>query len=62
MGISAQEQAHRAEDARQARHSTEMEGVTTDSVTRSDEDEYVRGNIDEQELIRRARVRYGAPD
>lgn len=61
MGISTEEKAARAEDVRQARHSTEMEGGLTDAVTRADEDAYARGDIDEAELIRRARARYGLP-
>lgn len=62
MRISEQEQARRAEAVRQARHSTEMEGVTTDAMTRADEDAYAAGAIDEGELMRRARARYGLPD
>lgn len=57
MSISDQERAERGEAVRQARQSSEMEGVVIDEVTRVDEDEYAAGLIDAEELIRRGFAR-----
>lgn len=46
-------QSDRAEDARRIRHSTEMEGGRTSDEARAIQDMYVRGEIDEEELMRR---------
>lgn len=43
----------------EAVHSGEMEGLQVDAATRSDADAYVAGRIDSDELVARARVRYG---
>jgi len=40
-------------------HSGEMEGLHVDRETRADADEYVAGRIDSDELVERARARYG---
>jgi hypothetical protein len=40
-------------------HSGEMEGVSVDAETRADADEYIAGKIDSDELVTRARKRYG---
>jgi len=40
-------------------HSGEMEGLPVDPATRADADEYVAGQIDPDELVERARARYG---
>ncbi|HET9655328.1 MAG TPA: antitoxin VbhA family protein [Kineosporiaceae bacterium] len=61
MSITPEEQARRAEDARRIRHSTEMEGGRTPDATMADQDAYVRGEIDEDEMVRRFRERYGLP-
>lgn len=59
MAISEEEKRQRAEAARQIRHSTEMEGGRTDDVARAMQDEYVRGEIDGDELIAKIRQRNG---
>lgn len=43
----------------EAVHSGEMEGLQVDPATRSDADAYVAGRIDSDELVARARRRYG---
>lgn len=40
-------------------HSGEMEGMHVDAATRADAAEYIAGNIDSDELVARARARYG---
>lgn len=40
-------------------HSGEMEGLHVDPETRADADAYVAGRIDSDELVARARARYG---
>ncbi|AXH37457.1 hypothetical protein DVJ78_17910 (plasmid) [Humibacter sp. BT305] len=40
-------------------HSGEMEGLHVTAATRADADEYVAGRIDSDELVERARARYG---
>ncbi|MFT8637898.1 MAG: antitoxin VbhA family protein [Pseudoclavibacter sp.] len=40
-------------------HSGEMEGMYVDAGTRADADEYIAGRIDSDELVARARKRYG---
>lgn len=59
MGSGGRDLAVRVEAVRQARHSSEMEGVVTDEVTRADEDEYAAGTIDAEELVRRGLARHG---
>ena len=43
----------------EAVHSGEMEGQGVTSATRADAAEYVAGRIDSDELVARARARYG---
>ena len=43
----------------EAVHSGEMEGLHVDPATRADTAEYVAGRIDSNELVARARARYG---
>lgn len=43
----------------EAIHSGEMEGIHVDAATRADADEYIAGRIDSDELVARARARYG---
>lgn len=59
MTISDEERARRAEAARRSRHSAEMEGGYVPAETQADQDAYVRGEIDEAEMVRRFRERYG---
>lgn len=61
--ISRQEMERRAWDLRQFRHSTEMEGGRLSEETERDLAQYVRGDVDEVELLRRVRERtFGRPD
>lgn len=57
--ISQEEQERRVEVARQFRHSTEMEGGRVSDAAQADFAAHARGEIDEAELLRRARQRYG---
>ncbi|MFZ2964437.1 MAG: hypothetical protein WA006_07125 [Rhodoglobus sp.] len=43
----------------EALHSGEMEGLHVDPATQADAAEYVAGRIDSDELVARARARYG---
>lgn len=43
----------------EAVHSGEMEGLHVDPATRADADAYIAGRIDSDELVARARTRYG---
>jgi len=49
----------RQRSVHEAEHSGEMEGLHVDSDTSSDADDYVAGRIDSDELVARARARYG---
>lgn len=49
--ISPEEQARRQHVIEQARHSTEMEGGRTDDEARAIQDQFVRGEITDTELI-----------
>jgi len=60
--ITAQERAEREEAVRQACHSIEMEGGTVTPETKADLDAYAQGEIDEPEMMRRYRARYGIAD
>ena len=53
MTITPEERARRAADALRIWHSTEMEGGRTSEAARAIQDLYVRGKIDEAELMRR---------
>ena len=57
--VSAEEQLLRAEDVRRIRHSTEMEGGFIPIEAQADQDAFARGEIDEEEMVRRARERFG---
>lgn len=59
VGISREEQDRRAERLRQFRHSTEMEGGRVPEAAERDLAQFVRGEIDEAEMLRRARAEYG---
>jgi Antitoxin VbhA len=50
------ERQRRVEDAI---HSNEMEGLHVNDDTLADADDYVAGRIDSDELVARARARYG---
>jgi hypothetical protein len=50
------ERQRRVEDAV---HSNEMEGLHVNADTLANADEYVAGRIDSDELVARARARYG---
>lgn len=51
--------ARRRRVVEEAIHSGEMEGLTVSVKGRQDADEYVAGRIDSDELVARARARYG---
>jgi uncharacterized membrane protein len=51
--IPPEERGRREADALRIRHSTEMEGGRTSEAARAIQDMYVRGEIDEAELMRR---------
>lgn len=53
------DQIERAERVAEAIHSTEMEGLSVDTHTLSDADEYIAGRISVDELVARAEARYG---
>ena len=57
--ITKAEQDRRAEEARQIRHSTAMEGGKSSAADRADQDAYVRGEITIDELVERAKAQYG---
>lgn len=57
--VTAREQAERGRRVGEAIHSGEMEGLHVTPATRADADEYVAGRIDSDELVARARARYG---
>ena len=49
----------RAASVVEATHSAELEGLTVSPASLADAQEYVRGDIDVDELGRRVRARYG---
>lgn len=51
--------AERESRVAEAIHSGEMEGLAVTAVGRQDAQEYVAGRIDSDELVARARARYG---
>ncbi len=51
--------AKRERAIRAARHTSELEGSSSTAETRADQDAYVRGEIDVQQLGARVRARYG---
>ncbi len=52
-------QAERARRVAEAVHSGEMEGLDVTPAGREDAQEYIAGRIDSDELVARARSRYG---
>lgn len=52
-------EAERARRVAEAIHSGEMEGFTVSAAGRADAEEYIAGRIDSDELVARARARYG---
>jgi hypothetical protein len=57
--IAESERAERQRRVEDAIHSNEMEGLHVNADTLADADEYVAGRIDSDELVARARARYG---
>ncbi|WP_091187182.1 antitoxin VbhA family protein [Paramicrobacterium humi] len=51
--------ARRRDAIRDARRSSELEGSRSTAATRHDQDAYVRGEINIEELGQRVRERYG---
>jgi hypothetical protein len=49
----------RAAAVAEATHSAALEGLTVSAATLADGEQYVRGDIDVDELGRRVRARYG---
>ncbi|MDF1489616.1 antitoxin VbhA family protein [Tessaracoccus caeni] len=52
-------EAERERRVAEAIHSGEMEGLSVTPAGRADAQEYVAGHIDSDELVARARARYG---
>jgi hypothetical protein len=52
-------QAERERRVAEAIHSGEMEGLHVSDAGRQDAQEYIAGRIDSDELVARARARYG---
>ena len=52
-------QAERERRVAEAIHSGEMEGLSVSPAGRADAQEYIAGRIDSDELVARARARYG---
>jgi hypothetical protein len=59
QAITESERAERQRRVEDAIHSNEMEGLHVNADTLADADEYVAGRIDSDELVARARARYG---
>lgn len=59
MTVEITEIEHRKRAIEDARRSSELEGSRSTEATRSDQDAYVRGEIDIEQLGRRVRSRYG---
>jgi hypothetical protein len=57
--ITGAERAERQRRVEDAVHSNEMEGLRVNGDTLADADDYVAGRIDSDELVARARARYG---
>lgn len=58
-GITAEESRRRAEDVARIAHSTEMEGGRVPDEAMADLAEFIDGDVDEAELLRRADARFG---
>jgi hypothetical protein len=59
VSISDAEKAERERRVAEAIHSGEMEGLSVSIEARSDSADYIAGRIDSDELVARARARYG---
>lgn len=60
MSTATTESAERRRRATEdARHSSELEGSRSTDATRADQDAYVRGEIDVDQLGQRVSARYG---
>lgn len=57
--VTTTTEAEREWRVAEAIHSGEMEGVHVSPAGRADAQEYVAGRIDSDELVARARARYG---
>lgn len=57
--VTATTQAERERRVAEAIHSGEMEGLHVTPAGREDAEEYIAGRIDSDELVARARARYG---
>ncbi|NTW39879.1 MAG: antitoxin VbhA family protein [Cellulomonadaceae bacterium] len=57
--VTTTTEAERERRVAEAIHSGEMEGVHVSPAGRADAQEYVAGRIDSDELVARARARYG---
>lgn len=57
--VTATTSVERAQRVADAIHSGEMEGLHVDAATQADAAEYIAGRIDSDELVARARARYG---
>jgi len=56
---SQAEQERRERAIRAARQTNQLEGTRSTDATRADQDAYVRGEIDVEQLGSRVRARYG---
>ncbi len=59
MTVEITEIEQRKRAVEDARRTSELEGTRSTEATRSDQDAYVRGEIDIEQLGRRVRSRYG---
>lgn len=59
MSETASEPVDRSRAVAEARRSSELEGARSTEATRADQDAYVRGEIDIDQLGDRVRARYG---
>lgn len=57
--ITTTTEAERERRVAEAIHSGEMEGLQVSPAGRADAQEYIAGRIDSDELVARARARYG---
>lgn len=57
--ITAEERAIRERLVAESIHSGEMEGLSVSDEARADNAEFIEGTIDADEVVRRARSRYG---
>lgn len=57
--VTTTTEAERERRVAEAIHSGEMEGLSVSPAGRADAQEYIAGRIDSDELVARARARYG---